>query len=74
MPLLLHPGHRVDSSIHPQTHHGTVGSPLGHSKAEFPVISGGRLGGHKSCTKSVDTSCGSVVGGYSIPNRQGTEV
>ena len=32
------------------------------------------LGGHKSCIRSANISCGSVVGDYPTPNRQGVDV
>jgi len=68
-PWLQHPDHYIGPSICPQTHRDHGGSPLGCNKAEWSAISEAGLGGHKSCIKCASTSCGSVVEGYSKPNR-----
>lgn len=71
---MQHPDRDIDPSTRPQTHHDTMGSPLGRNKVGFPALSETGLGGHKSCITSADTFGGSVVGHYPTPDRQDTNV
>ena len=71
-PWLLHLGRYIDSSTYLQIHLCVEGLPLGRDERELTIIAEGGLGGHKSRSRSANISCGSVVRGYPMPNRQMT--